>query len=248
MQAWDQNVTLLSRDASFYHKLLSWRDSTLFTSGQLLKRCTEAWPAPSSHHGACGWRKRHKLWEWKVAAHLQLILVFRHRSPDKGWRTWLCHGCIKSPCGSYSSSLCFFMVSLARNPPGDHMDPAHSTMGDLALGLSRSFSSSASKCFLHCLLFPATSALDAHVAEFARVDSISQEGSIAAFQLVLVWFSYFTYAWGFCEICHHSAERKEKTSPWVKVIFLLQKLLMKMEVFSGLSKRNWQCCSENWKW
>lgn len=90
--------------------------------------------------------------------------------------------------------LCFFMVSLARNPPGDHMDPGHSTTGDIVLGVSRSISNSASNRFLRCLLFPATSAPAAHVAEFARADSTSQEGSITSFQLVFVWLSYFTYA------------------------------------------------------
>lgn len=39
------------------------------------------------------------------------------------------------------------------------------------------------------------------------------------------------------QICHHSAERKETMSLCLKVIFLLQKLLTKTKVFSGLSDR-----------
>lgn len=58
---------------------------------------------------------------------------------------------------------------------------ARSTAGDPALRVSRSFSSNAGNRFLRCLLFPSASDPAAHIAEFTRVCSIPQEGSITAF-------------------------------------------------------------------
>lgn len=51
----------------------------------------------------------------------------------------------------------------------------HSTSGDPALGISRSFSSNAGNRFLRCLLFSSASGPAAHVAAFTRVDAIHRK-------------------------------------------------------------------------
>lgn len=113
----------------------------------------------SIHHGLCRC-KRHKLWEQEVAAHPWLILVPTQvsRQQVKGWRERLCRECIRWPCGSYSTSLFFLIISFFGVQtlwgPHGHGTHTHSTAGDPAHWVCRSFSSNASNRFLCWLLFP----------------------------------------------------------------------------------------------
>lgn len=108
---------------------------------------------------------------------------------------WCLHTGVQ-PCDSYCTSLCFLITPLACVCPGECTYSAHSPQHhrDPAFGLPVTFSSNASNLFLCCLLFPSASEPAARIAEFTRADGIPWEGSRAAFWLLFMWFSHFTYA------------------------------------------------------
>lgn len=95
----------------------------------LLKEYTEAYPILSSLGGTHWWKKRHKLWETRgfcPSFTYSGVYTQFSRQGVKRWRAWLCHWCIRLPCDSYCTSLCFLITPLACIPPGDCLHSADS--------------------------------------------------------------------------------------------------------------------------